>query len=337
MQLEQRHVIKLLDLQGIKLGDIAVKLSSLYAQNAYPRLSIKYCLHSLRLGRKDLTTQHVGGRPLLDDIDPEILSVLRISPFSSVRTIADSVGISVSTGYFHLVEKTGFNNYPLRWVPALVTDELRLKEVEFARRFLELLEEQRIVGFSDIVTGDESWFLQHYDHERMWCVSANKVPTRVRPTIAASKTMLTVFLSGRGTIFIDWLPSGGKFNSNYFCQHVLGPLAKILHSGQNAHFPRPIVHFDNATPLRSATTESFFDGFRFRHAPQPLYSADVSLCDFFLFGDLKAKLRGEEFQTLEQLQEAVEERLIQITPGRIERLCRHWIKRLDQVIVSNKE
>jgi hypothetical protein len=50
---------------------------------------------------------------------------------------------------------------------------------------------------------------------------------------------------------------------------------------------------------------------------------------------LKAKLRGEEFGTLEQLQERVEELLGQITPEPMERVYRHWIERLNQVIRTN--
>jgi hypothetical protein len=107
-----------------------------------------------------------------------------------------------------LLEKIGFKNYLLRWVLHLLTDELRPKRVELARQLLELLEDQRIVKFADIVTGDESWFLEHDDHGGMWCVSADEVPPRLRRTTAASKTMLTVFLSRRVTIFVNWLPSG---------------------------------------------------------------------------------------------------------------------------------
>jgi hypothetical protein len=106
-------------------------------------------------------------RPDLDDTDAKILSVLGISPFSSVRTIADSLGIPVSTVYLHVVEKIGFKNYFLRWVPHMLTEELRQKRVELSRQLLELLESQRGIKFHDIVTEDESWFLQHYEHEKI--------------------------------------------------------------------------------------------------------------------------------------------------------------------------
>jgi hypothetical protein len=39
-----------------------------------------------------------------------------MSPFCSVRTIDDSLGIPASTVYSHLVEKIGFKNYFFRWV-----------------------------------------------------------------------------------------------------------------------------------------------------------------------------------------------------------------------------
>jgi hypothetical protein len=47
------------------------------------------------------------------------------------------------------------------------------------------------------------------------------------------------------------------------------------------------------------------------------------------------KLGGEEFETLEQLQERVEELLGQITPELMDGVYRNWIERLDQVIRTN--
>jgi hypothetical protein len=221
------------------------------------------------------------------------------------------------------VEKIELKNYLVCRVLHFLTDELRLKRVELLRHSLEPLDDQHIVGFPDIVTGDESRFLQHYDHKRIWYVLADEVLTMVSPPIAASKTILTMFLSVRGAIFINRLYSASKFDGNSFYQSVLRPLAQILQSGRNTHSPKPIVHFDNATLHRSIATETFFEGCRFRHVPQPPYSHDISPCDFFLFGDLKAKLGGEEFETLEQLQERLEELLSQITPEIMERVYRH--------------
>jgi hypothetical protein len=149
--------------------------------------------------------------------------------------------------------------------------------------------------------------------------------------------MLTVFLSVRGAVLINWLPPQVKFNNTYFCQNLLQPLAHILHSGRNTHSGRPIVHFDNATAHRSARSENCFEACGFHHAPQPHYSRDISPYDFFLFGDLKMKmkLKGEEFETLEEFQERVEELFGLINSELMERVYEHWIERLNQLIDTN--
>jgi hypothetical protein len=203
MDLEQRHVIRFLHLKGLKLDVIAVKFVDTYGQDAYAKPSIKYSIHQIKLGRIDLTSQHSGGQPMLDDLDAEILSALRTFPFSSVRTIDDSRGMPASIVYSHLVERIGFKNYLLRWVPHMLTMELRQKRVQLSTELLEVLENQQRISFRDIVTGDESWFLQHYDHCQIWCVSADEMPTRVTHTIAAPKSMFTVFLSVRGVVFTN--------------------------------------------------------------------------------------------------------------------------------------
>jgi hypothetical protein len=48
------------------------------------------------------------------------------------------------------------------------------------------------VGFCDIVTGDESWFLQHDKNRQVWCLPRDEVPKRVGYTSATLKMNLTV-------------------------------------------------------------------------------------------------------------------------------------------------
>jgi hypothetical protein len=45
MEVEQRCIIKFLNLKGLKLEDIVVELFTLYGEDAYTRLSIKYWLY----------------------------------------------------------------------------------------------------------------------------------------------------------------------------------------------------------------------------------------------------------------------------------------------------
>jgi uncharacterized protein YecA (UPF0149 family) len=47
------------------------------------------------------------------------------------------------------------------------------------------------------------------------------------------------------------------------------------------------------------------------------------------------KLKGEEFETLEELQQRVEELLGLINSELMERMYEHWIERLNQLIDTN--
>jgi hypothetical protein len=103
-----------------------------YGGNVWATLSIRYWLHQIKLWRTDLQRQYVGGRPPLDNISTECSSILPKLPLSSVRTPADSVGISASTIYFFFVEKIGLDNILLCWIPRILTDELRHGLIELA-------------------------------------------------------------------------------------------------------------------------------------------------------------------------------------------------------------
>jgi hypothetical protein len=112
-------------------------------------------LHQIKIGRTDLQTQDVGGRPRLDPAGAEIISVLRKFPFLLVRTIADSPNHPTSTICPYLV-KTISLKYSFCWVPRTSTSELRQEPVELAGQLLRVLERQQRVGFRDIVANDGS-------------------------------------------------------------------------------------------------------------------------------------------------------------------------------------
>jgi hypothetical protein len=97
MEPKQLHVLKLSHIKSLELDEIDMGLSNAYNRDVFAPPSIKHWPHQIKLGRTGLQIQHVGGRPLRDDIDAEIISVLRKFPFSSVRTIDDSLNILVST------------------------------------------------------------------------------------------------------------------------------------------------------------------------------------------------------------------------------------------------
>ena len=67
---------------------------------------------------------------------------------------------------------------------------------------------------------------------------------------------------------------------------------------------RVILHQDNAPCHKARTTLIEIDFLGFNLLEHPPYSPDLAPCDFRLFPEMKAKLRGIHFNTVEELQTA---------------------------------
>jgi hypothetical protein len=61
------------------------------------------------------------------------------------------------------------------------------------------------------------------------------------------------------------------------------------------------MHFDGAILHRPGTVDNCFQSCQFRYAAQPPYTAEISPSGFFLFGDLKPKLKDAKFETMKDL------------------------------------
>jgi histone-lysine N-methyltransferase SETMAR len=71
--------------------------------------------------------------------------------------------------------------------------------------------------------------------------------------------------------------------------------------------------------------------------PHPPYSPDLSLCDFWLFGILKQKMKEQVFQSEEQILAAVTESWNELTFEDIQRVFHNWMERLIWVIANSGE
>ena len=67
----------------------------------------------------------------------------------------------------------------------------------------------------------------------------------------------------------------------------------------------------------------------------PPYSLDISPCDFFLFGYLKAELRSIKLTSLHDLLNAIEEIITKIDIKVWPSVFESWIRRLSAVIECN--
>jgi hypothetical protein len=125
------------------------------------------------------------------------------------------------------------------------------------------------------------------------------------------------------------MPPGRNFNAEHFFTHIAEPLlAKIFSEGRKSHALRLNVHLHNSLVHFSNALKQFFDEISLVTFPHPLYSPDLALSDFWLFGHIKSLHAGRVFSDADGLLEALIEFLNEVQPSELQPLFYDWIKRV---------
>jgi hypothetical protein len=170
-------------------------------------------------------------------------------------------------------------------------------------------------NFDHVITGDESWLFIHYPNESVWAGSGDEVSVRIKQTIDTEKSLISVLWSANGIHSLVEIPKGESCNSSFFCSVIVPSLVEDICSGSGRRSLKAFyVHLDNAGPHNSRQSNDCLQGTKARRMPQPAYSSDLALSDFFLFGFLKRQLQGVHLAD----REAFESRICQVF-GEIER------------------
>jgi hypothetical protein len=115
------------------------------------------------------------GRPSIDHIDALILKQLTETLVESVQSLSTDLEIPKTTVWRRLTESLQFKSRHFKWVPYMLTDELRQKRIEGSCTLLNVLEAQQRIGFHHIITGDESWIYLSMSPNSIW-IGAEEIP-----------------------------------------------------------------------------------------------------------------------------------------------------------------
>ncbi|GFS15908.1 mariner Mos1 transposase [Elysia marginata] len=118
---------------------------------------------------------------------------------------------------------------------------------------------------------------------------------------SARKVLLSIFWDSEGVIHTEFLEQGNTVNST-ICEHT-GETESELRRVRSEKVS--IIHHDNARPHTSLETRTAIDRLGLRTLPHPPYSPDLASSDFFLFPKLKDYLKGNRYETDEDVKNAV--------------------------------
>jgi transposase len=128
------------------------------------------------------------------------------------------------------------------------------------------------------------------------------------------------------------LPKGHIFNAEYYCDNILAALTQLQPGDDGRSL---VVHPDNAGAHTAQKRGTFCEENGLRLAPHPLYSPDLAPSDFFLFGYLKARLKGMVFPSYEELLDAIGEMVTGVELETLTAVFEHWIERLEWMSKNN--
>jgi histone-lysine N-methyltransferase SETMAR len=336
--LEKRFVIKYFFDEHKKSPEIFDILNKHYGSDAPCLSTVKYWMKQAKLGRKNLHKIASPGRTPDDGLAAAILRAHEENRRRSARSIAEVLSISAKTVCRYLRDEFHMKLRSAHWVPHVLNSHQKAKRMEFAQEMLQTLEAHRETNFQHLYTGDETWLYYAYYQRKYWVAPWEELEEIPRPSHHQKKQMYTVFFNGIGQYVGNFLPEHQNMNSPYFCEEVITPLAEMCYpNGIGRARYKVTVHFDNAPIHNTAEVSEYLQAYRLTRMQQPPYSPDLAPCDFFLFGDLKRRLAGNSFETLEDLSSAVDEILTGISAETFTSVFEDWIRRLHECVQREGE
>jgi hypothetical protein len=112
--------------------------------------------------------------------------------------------------------------------------------------------------------------------------------------------MLSVFFNRTSQFLIDILPEDMKMDTDCFADNIIDEMARLCYSqGRRPRERRIMLHFDNASIHCTDAIRDRMATAELERMEHSLYSLDLAPCDFFLFGSVKRKLVGKQYETPE--------------------------------------
>ena len=192
-----------------------------------------------------------------------------------------------------------------KFVPSVLREYPKERRCHDSRELVELINSDHAV-LDALVTSNESW-IYCYDPETkrqssQWKHAGSPRPKKARQSKFNHKLLMILFFDSTCMIYIHWVPTGYTLNKEYYVE-VLREFRKRFRRKRPALFKSGQWHFhqDKALVHNSILVTDYLTKMGIKTVPQPPYSQDLALCNFWLF----PKLTGNRYETTEEMKEAV--------------------------------
>ena len=338
---EQRACIKFCVELGKSATETLDMLRQAFHDHALGRTQVFEWHARFKSGRESIEDDLRSGRPITSKTPENIAKVKELileDRRQTIHELSTLVGIGYGVCQEILTEDLNMRRIAAKFVPRLLTTDQKQRRVDVCSELRELANNDPSF-LSTIITGDESW-CYGYDPETkqqssQWTSPQSPRPKKTRQVRSATKTMLIVFFDVRGIVHHEFVPRDRTVNSDFYCD-VLRRLKQAVRRKRPDLWKNRSwrLHHDNAPAHTSFRTTEFLTKSNVALVPHPPYSPDLAPCDFSFFPQMKMKLKGNRYDTIEEVQSATRAVLKTFEEGFFGSTFETWKKRWDRCIAA---
>ncbi|UYV62392.1 hypothetical protein LAZ67_2000365 [Cordylochernes scorpioides] len=265
-------------------------------------------------GREETAGNESSGRPSTSTTPEKadkVLELVREDRRITVREVAEKAGISFGSTQSIMKDILGVRRLNAVLVPKDLTFDQKNARKETASLNLEATTDDPEL-LKRVITGDEIW-IYGFDSETTqqaseWRFKNKPRPKKARKAPSKVKVMLTVFFDYQGIVHHKFQQQGSTITADSY-PGVLRRLREAIRQKRPELWRSKswILHHDNAPAHTALKISKFLQDHSTSVLPQPPYSPELAPCDFFLFGNLKKKVKGSEISEHRRDQSGIEE------------------------------
>ena len=223
---------------------------------------------------------------------------------------AHELDISHGSAHSILTERLKMRKVAARWVSHMLSDSKKHHRVKFARSLLHRYAEEGDEMLQKIVAIDETW-IRSFEPELKrqsseWHTKDSPRSLKFRQSQNCPKMLMIFACDFRGVLTAHRVPTGRTVNKEYYEKYLRTVLRPALRRKRSELINyTPLILHDNASPHKSNVVKELLEGYGWEVFDHPPYSPDLSPPDFDLFPKLKEPLRGVCYDSLDELECAV--------------------------------
>ena len=333
-----RVIIKFSVILGKDASCIHKDLVTVLRENAPSIQTVRKWVKAVSEGRDDMEDEPRPGQPVTACGDANISKVL-VSLSDDRRKTCEEISTETSmsrTSVFRvLTNKLNKKKKFSKWVPHLLTDEHKESRVNFSRNFLRRFQTEQNDFLDRIITGDETW-VYSWDPETKrqsakWRDFDEPRPEKVRRKQGALKVMHMIFFDMNGVILRWPVPIGTTVNAQYYKKVLQDKLRPAIRKKRPGLLESGILfHHDNAPVHMARAVTDVLAGYKWELLEHPRYSPDLAPCDFHLFPKMKEHLRGQRFETEEDIIQATKVAIKNLDKCSYVTAFKDWLQRIEK-------